>query len=188
MRDGTGTGPDTRGTTRSTTLSTTRSDTRGTTPASRRGDRRNRRRRLPGFALGGLAMLVAAAFGAALLILPIKAWVNQRHALGTSRTELADLDKANAGLQADIDRLKTRAGIAQAAREDLGVVKRREKVYRVLAIPRLTASFPNAWLYPTIKTLMTERTATIGAPPAAAQTSDSVGDPASSAAPATSTP
>ena len=89
----------------------------------RAGTDRVPRRRLPSLALGGLAVLVAGAFATALLVLPVKAWMNQRHALSSSSTELQALEEANRGLQADVDRLRTRPGIAQAAREELGVVK-----------------------------------------------------------------
>ena len=54
--------------------------------------------------------------------------MNQRHSLESSRERLAALDDANASLQADINRLKTKSGIAQAAREELGVVRKGEKV------------------------------------------------------------
>jgi len=140
----------------------------------RAGTDRVSRRRLPSLAFGGLAVLVAGAFATALLVLPVKAWMNQRHALSSSSTELQALEEANRGLQADVDRLKTRPGIAQAAREELGVVKRNEKAYRVLVLPTLTATFPDAWLYPTIKTLVTERVATVGT--SVSQSGDSVAD------------
>ena len=150
------------------------------------------RRRLPSAVLGGLALIVAGAFATALLILPIKAWMNQRHALKSSRATLEALDRSNADLQADVDRLKTRAGITQAAREELGVVAKREKAYRVLALPALDATFPDGWLNPTLKTLITERVATIGGPPAGVQPGDAIldatGDSTAGAAPDTASP
>lgn len=144
------------------------------------------RRRLPSLALGGLAVLVAGAFATALLVLPAKAWMNQRHALDASSTELQALEEANRGLQADVDRLKTRPGIAQAAREELGVVKRNEKAYRILVLPTLTATFPDGWLYPTIQTLVTERVATVGT--SASQSGDSAAGPDAGIAPAPPSP
>ena len=122
------------------------------------------RRRVPSAVLIGAAVLVAGAFAAALLVLPIRAWVNQRSAIETGSRELAELDDANAVLQADVDRLRTREGIQQAAREELGVVEPKERAYRVLDLPDLGASLPAGWLYPTIQTLMTERVATLGGP------------------------
>lgn len=109
-------------------------------------------------------MLVAGAFAAALLVLPIRAWVNQRNAIETTSQELADLEDANSVLQADVERLRTREGIQQAAREELGVVQPKERAFRVLELPDLGANFPDGWLYPTIQTLMTERVATLGSP------------------------
>lgn len=152
-----------------------------------------RRRRLPSVVLGSMAVVVALAFGAALLILPVRAWMNQRASLQSSREDLAALDRANAELQADINRLETNTGIAQAAREDLGVVRKKERTYRVLELPQLTDAFPDGWLYPTIKSLITERVAVLGAASSGAQSSDTVGstDPLANAdrsGPATPTP
>lgn len=131
---------------------------------SRAQQHANQRRRVPSAVLVGAAVLVAGAFAAALLVLPIRAWVNQRSSIESTSKDLSELDAANAVLQADVERLQTREGIQQAAREELGVVQPKERAYRVLELPDLSASFPNGWLYPTIQTLMTERVATLGAP------------------------
>ena len=155
----------------------------------RRGSAPERpKRKLPGYVLGGLALVVAGVFATALLILPIKAWMNQRHALKSSRATLEALDRSNADLQADVDRLKTRAGITQAAREELGVVAKREKAFRVLSLPTLDAAFPADWLYPALKTLMIERVATVGGPAAPVEPGDPVlgADAAASSAESTS--
>jgi cell division protein FtsB len=110
-----------------------------------------------------LSLALAGAIAAALLILPVKAWLNQRSALDSGREELRELEMANAELQADVDRLRTRAGIIQAAREELNAVRKREKVWRVLAAPDLPVAFPDGWLYPTIESLIVERIAgTVG--------------------------
>lgn len=119
---------------------------------------------MPSAVLIGAAVLVAGAFAAALLVLPIRAWVNQRNAIEDTSQELAELDDANAVLQADVERLRTREGIQQAAREELGVVQPKERAFRVLELPDLEASFPDGWLYPTLQTLITERAATLGSP------------------------
>ena len=145
------------------------------------------KRKLPGYVLGGLALVVAGAFATALLILPIKAWMNQRHALKSSRATLEALDRSNADLQADVDRLKTRAGITQAAREELGVVAKREKAFRVLSLPKLDAVFPEDWLYPALKTLMIERVATVGGPAAPVEPGDPVLGADAATSPAAST-
>jgi len=145
-----------------------------------------RRRRLPSVVLGSLAIVVALAFGAALLVLPVRAWMNQRASLDASRADLEALEAANKDLQADIDRLQTQAGAAQAAREDLGVVRKKERAYRVLELPELTDAFPDGWLYPTIKSLITERVAVLGAAPSSTEGGDAVGstDPLANADPA----
>lgn len=122
------------------------------------------RRRVSNLAIGVMALVLAAAIAAALLILPVKAWLNQRDALETGREELSQLESANAELQADVDRLRTRAGIIQAAREELNAVRKREKVWRVLAAPDLPVAFPAGWLYPTIESLITERIASVADP------------------------
>lgn len=151
------------------------------------------KRRLPSVVLGSMAIVVALAFGAALFVLPVRAWMNQRASLKSSRSDLEQLDRANADLQADIDRLQTKAGAAQAAREDLGVVRKKERAYRVLELPKLTDSFPDGWLYPTIKSLITERVAVLGPASSSAEGSDAIGsvDPLANAdhsGPATPTP
>lgn len=152
-----------------------------------------RKRRLPSVVLGSLALVVAVAFGAALFVLPVRAWMNQRASLKASKADLEVLDRANADLQADIDRLQTKAGAAQAAREDLGVVRKKERAYRVLELPKLTDTFPDGWLYPTIKSLITERVAVLGAAPSSAESGDALSsvDPLANADPsgaATPTP
>lgn len=148
------------------------------------------RRRLPSLVLGGLAVVVALAFAAALLVLPIRAWMNQRSSLSASRADLEALEAANADLQSDINRLQSAVGTAQAAREDLGMVRKRERAYRVLALPQLTNSFPDAWLYPTITSLITERIAVLGAATSEAQSSNPVssGGPAATSTAASTPP
>lgn len=139
-----------RGTTRST-----RPDGTGTSGS---------RQRTRTVAVAVMALVLAGAIAAALLILPIKAWRNQRSALETGRAELRELEATNAELQADVDRLRTRAGIIQAAREELNAVRKREKVWRVLAAPDLPVAFPDGWLYPTIESLIVERIASTAGP------------------------
>lgn len=148
-----------RGTTRGT-----RAAGSGTSSNTASTESPGRRPRTRTVAAAVVALVVAGAVAAALLILPLKAWLNQRSALETGREELRELEAANADLQADVDRLRTRAGIIQAAREELNAVRKREKVWRVLAAPDLPVAFPDGWLYPTIESLIVERIASTAGP------------------------
>ena len=134
------------------------------TGAQGTGAQGRRRKRTRTVVVAVLSLALAGALAAALLILPLKAWLNQRSTLEAGRAELSELEAANAELQADVDRLRTRAGIIQAAREELNAVRKREKVWRVLAAPDLPVAFPDGWLYPTIESLIIERIAGTAGP------------------------
>jgi cell division protein FtsB len=130
------------------------------TAAEARTTRRRRRTRI---AIGITATAIAAAIGTSVFVIPMKAWLVQRDQLATSRAQLAKLDAANDRLQGAVDALKTQRGVIEAAREDLGAVREREKVFRVLELPTLTADMPTGWLYPTVQTLLMERAGEVGA-------------------------
>jgi len=97
------------------------------------------------------------AVAASVSILPIKAWHNQKAELAKRSAELVALEQTNNALQAQVDRLKTPAGVVEAAREELGVVRPNEKVFHVVAIPPLPDTLPSGWLYPTIGALLVGR-------------------------------
>jgi len=141
-------------------------DKRASEPQRRDPEREPRPRRRYRIALGLLAAVVAGSLGASVLILPVKAWLNQRDELGRRETELADLDAENAQLAADVKRLETTKGVMEAAREELGVVNDDEKVYRVLTDPAIGGALPEGWLFPTIGALLEARS--LGVPMATA--------------------
>jgi cell division protein FtsB len=68
---------------------------------------------------GVIAAAIGAALIAALVVLPVKRWWNQRDELATRRAELEILQKANGELQQNVDALNTPEGIEKAARSDL---------------------------------------------------------------------
>lgn len=148
------------------------------TAVQERSQRRRRRTRL---AIGISAVAIAAAIGTSVFVLPMKAWLVQRDQLKTSQAQLAKLDAANDRLQSAVDELKTQRGVIQAAREDLGQVRDKEKVFRVLEFPALTTDLPSGWLYPTVQTLLLERAGEQGAPAAGIESATPTSTPTTDA-------
>lgn len=115
-----------------------------------------------------LAVVVAGSLAASVLILPVKAWLNQREELSNREQELSRLDAANDQLEADTARLETESGVIQAAREELGAVRVDEKVFRIVDDPQLSATLadalPEGWLFPTIGALLAARTSALVEP------------------------
>lgn len=149
---------------------------RAAEPKRRDPEREPRRRRRYRIALGLVAAVVAGSLGASVLILPVKAWLNQRDEIGRRETELAGLDAQNAQLQADVKRLETTKGVMEAAREELGMVNDDEKVFRVLSDPDIAGFLPEGWLFPTIGALLEARS--LGVPAAAVTPAPVVEEPA----------
>jgi len=130
---------------------------RGEPSGIRGADLRLLDRRSSRIVLGLMAAVIAGALAASMLILPVKAWLNQREELSHRETELAQLAEANARLEADVARLETDQGITAAIREELGAVHENEKVFRIVLDPDLLQILPEGWLYPTISTIMQAR-------------------------------
>ena len=108
-------------------------------------------------AWGLLAAVVAGALAASVLIIPVKAWLNQREELAHREAQLERLESSNERLAADVARLETDQGIADAVREELGAVHVDEKVYRIVMDPQLLALLPEGWLYPTISAVISAK-------------------------------
>ena len=80
-----------------------------------------------------------------------------RPGLRGREAELERLESANEGLEADVARLDTDQGIADAVRAELGAVHADEKVYRIVMDPQLLTLLPEGWLYPTLTALISVR-------------------------------
>ena len=81
-------------------------------------DQRIAKRRRPAIVAALVALLVAAAIGAALFGLPVRTWFGQDDQIRQLDGELAQLEAVNADLQDEVDRLLTDAGTAEAAPRD----------------------------------------------------------------------
>ncbi len=105
---------------------------------------RGRGRRTLVWALGAV---VALALVAALFVLPFSTWLHQREQITGKEKELAALEQANADLVDEVDRLNTPAGVEEAAREEIGFVKRGEIRLTVLPAPEAPITLPSGWPY-----------------------------------------
>lgn len=105
------------------------------------------------------AVVITAAFIAALFVLPIQAWVRQRDDLASKSEQLAALQDANAELAHEVQQLQTPEGIEQAAREEIGYVQRGEIRFTVLDAPDAPLTMPGGWPYDTIAQIIAIRTA-----------------------------
>lgn len=118
--------------------------------------------------LGLGAVVIAGAVLTAVLILPVRAWINQRHELADRTRELAALNVANDELSAENDRLTTAEGIRDAARQDLGLIEDGETVIAMLPAP-VSELMPSGWPYSMVGQILAARQASvIAAPPSAA--------------------
>jgi cell division protein FtsB len=122
-----------------------------------REDRKLIRRRRTRVIMALGAAIVAGALAASVMILPIKAWLNQKEELSDRQRELRDLEQDNARLDDDVDRLETQAGVIEAARQELGLVGADEQVFRVTSNPELLSYLPEGWLYPPLSQILVGR-------------------------------
>jgi cell division protein FtsB len=111
-----------------------------------------------------VATVIAAALIASLFVLPVKSWLRQRDDLARKRNELAVLSNANAQLSADVNRLQTKEGIKEAARQEVGYVGVGEQRISVLSSPNAPLTLPAGWPYDAISQIVAVRAA--AAPPA----------------------
>lgn len=106
---------------------------RRTTSSSRRTATRQapaRRQRTDHRAL--TVILIASVVVATWILYPVVRLQYQQQREKTSlEQELAGLQERNASLRAQVDRLKTPAGVEEVARESLGLVKEGEQMYVV---------------------------------------------------------
>jgi cell division protein FtsB len=103
------------------------------------------------------ALVITAALVAALFVLPVKAWMRQGDDLARKQTELTALDQANGQLSGEINRLGTKQGIEEAAREEIGYVQRGEIRLTVLPAPTAPATMPSGWPYDTLSKIVDAR-------------------------------
>ena len=117
------------------------------------------RQRRGRFVLTVFAALIVLAIGAALFVLPIKSWLNQREQLKTRSGELTTLNAANNQLQTEVDRLQTDDGVKQAAREVIDYVEKGEQRITVMAVGTAPTALPAGWPYDIVSSIVELRVA-----------------------------
>ncbi|MEY4174957.1 MAG: hypothetical protein RI900_2122 [Actinomycetota bacterium] len=105
----------------------------------------------------GLGTIVTLALVAALFVLPFSTWLRQREQITGKEQELAALEQANAALVDEVDRLNTPAGVEEAAREEIGFVKRGEIRLTVLPAPEAPITLPSGWPYDALTQVIATR-------------------------------
>lgn len=91
------------------------------------------------------AVVVFGALAVATFALPLSTLSRQDDDIARKEQELAALEQANAGLANEVDRLKTPEGIEEAAREEIGFVRRGELQLTVLPLPEAPTALPGGW-------------------------------------------
>ncbi|MEY4174054.1 MAG: hypothetical protein RI900_1219 [Actinomycetota bacterium] len=115
---------------------------------------RGRGRRTLVWAIG---TVVTLALIASLFVLPFSTWLHQREQISAKERELSALDQANADLVDEVDRLNTPAGVEEAAREEIGFVKRGEIRLTVLPAPEAPITLPSGWPYDALTQVIASR-------------------------------
>lgn len=124
----------------------------------------SRRPRVAMFA-GLFAVVVFAAIGAAVFVLPIGTWRDQGVDLERRQAQLDELQRVNNELEAEVIRLETPDGIREAAREDYGYVEIGEERASILPLPPLPTDLPDGWPYNIVNQIIDVRLAPPAAPP-----------------------
>jgi cell division protein FtsB len=110
-------------------------------------DRRLTRRRRTTVALAVVTLAVLGAFAASLFVLPIQTFRAQGQTLEIRERQLAQLVEVNEQLETEVQRLRTNAGIREAARAELGFFEAGEETVTVLPSTQLPTDLPAGWPY-----------------------------------------
>ena len=105
------------------------------------------------------ALAVIGTIAAAVFILPIGTWRGQGEDLVQRQAQLDELQRVNGQLAAEVDRLKTDDGIAEAAREEIGYVQIGEERTSILPEPPLPSDIPDGWPYNVVSEIFAARAA-----------------------------
>ncbi len=131
-------------------------------------DKRISRRPRVALVAGLVALAVIATLAVAVFVSPISTWRDQEEDLVRRQEQLDELQRVNADLQAEVDRLGTEDGIRESAREDYGFVERGEQRSSILPLPDLPTDLPDGWPY----SVVTDIIAATAAGPAPVVTND----------------
>ena len=110
--------------------------------------------------LGLAALLIAGALAAALFVLPVQTYFGQDARITDRSEQLEQLEKVNADLRTEVERLGTDDGIREAAREELGYVSQGERRETILELPDVPTDLPAGWPYDLVTDIVALRTAT----------------------------
>jgi cell division protein FtsB len=110
-------------------------------------DRRLTKRRRTTVVLGVVTLAVLSAFAATLFVLPIQTFRAQGQTLEIRERQLAQLVEVNEELEIEVQRLRTNAGIREAARAELGFFEAGEETVTVLPTAELPTDLPAGWPY-----------------------------------------
>jgi cell division protein FtsB len=78
-------------------------------------------------------------------VFPTRTYMNQRSATDAAEARLAELQASNEQRQQRVDVLMTDAEIERIAREQYGLARPGEEVYRILPPPEDPVDAPDAW-------------------------------------------
>jgi cell division protein FtsB len=108
-------------------------------------------------ALGAVVAVIVTAIAAALVVLPVRTWLDQRDELEAKTDELTTLERANDALADDIERLQTPEGIEDAARVELGYQMAGETRVATNERPSAPVDLPAGWPYSTVEEILAVR-------------------------------
>lgn len=103
------------------------------------------------------AVVVVISFGNSFLVLPTTSWLGQREEVDARTTELETIKRATDELQTEVDRLNTREGIEDAAREELGYVMAGEQRRQIVGDSRAPIELPTGWPYDLVTQIVSIR-------------------------------
>lgn len=128
-------------------------------------DSRMAERRPARIGYGLIAATIGVALVAALVVLPIRRWWNQRADLADRKSELDILRQANAQLGNEVNALNTEEGIETAARTELNFGYPGEE--RTRPVGEATAPFvlPGGYPYSLVTKILADRTNLAAASP-----------------------
>jgi len=113
------------------------------------------------------AVVVVAVAGGVLLVLvlPTRAWLDQRAEVTEAERKLAVLEQANEQLEARVAALQTPAEVERVAREQYNLVKPGEQVYSVLPAA-LPEGLPPGWPFDLVGQIVATRRSPAAVAPA----------------------
>ena len=108
--------------------------------------------------IGAVSLVVVGTAITSVIVLPLQSYLGQGDEVARLETELERMTAINDDLQAEVNRLRTDAGIEEAARDQLGYVSDGDERETISPFPDLPSDLPNGWPYGVIDAVMSFRT------------------------------